>query len=452
MKRILTKMICASGAAALAVVMLAQSLSAGGFSIYEQGANATAMGSAMVARPWDANAVFYNPAGLAIFGTPGQWRFYGGVVPIKSIGRFTGMNPSPGEVREKNVSKFFFPFNLYAVYQINEKMAAGLGVTTPYGLGTKWPDNFSGRFRANESRIQSLYITPSFSYKMNDNFSFAAGVDYVYSRVLLRRNNPQTFFNGTETKVYDVAEVKLEGSDKASFTFNLGAFYRMNEQLSFGMTYKHQVKNDYKGKAKFTQILHTDQYATDPFSQVVDNTVAARLNDPAFGGLKQDGNTKITFPSILTLGVAYKPIDKLSLEVDYLWFKWSVFKEIRLEFPSNTSLNNAIAEDYRDAYQVRFGAEYWAMENLALRGGFMYDHTPTPTHTLSSMLPDADRYNISAGLGYKFTKGLRCDLSYMAVNISERSTKGKNVDKFDGTYKVFVNLFSFGIAYALDGK
>ena len=82
----------------------------------------------------------------------------------------------------------------------------------------------------------------------------------------------------------------------------------------------------------------------------------------------------------------------------------------------------------------------------------MYDRTPTPTHTLSSMLPDADRYNVSAGIGYKLIPGLRCDLSYMAVNISERSTKGKNVDKFDGAYKVFVNLFSFGIAYTLGGE
>lgn len=432
---------------------LTHDLLAGGFSIYEQGANATAMSSATVARPWDANAVFYNPAGLAMFGTPGQWRFYGGVVPIKSIGRFTGMNPSPGsDVREKNVPKFFFPFNFYAVYQFNEKMAAGLGIYTPYGLGTKWPKNFSGRFRAIESRIQSMYITPSFSYKFSDAFSAAAGIDYVFSRVLLRRNNPQTFFNGTQTKVYDVAEVTLNGQDKASFTFNLAAFYQLNENFSFGASYKHQVKNEYKGKAKFRQILHTDQYASDPFSQIVDNTVAARLNDPAFGGLKQDGNTDITFPSILTLGVAYKPIDKLSLEVDYLWFKWSVFKEINLSFPANSSLNNTIREDYRNAYQIRFGAEYWAMDNLALRGGFMYDHTPTPTHTLSSMLPDADRYNISGGIGYKLGKALRADLSYMAVNISERSTKGKNVDHFDGTYKVFVNLFSFGIAYTLDSK
>lgn len=456
MKRNQTKVIFAGMTAALALLLWSQSVSAGGFSIYEQGANATAMGSALVARPWDATAAFYNPAGLSMYGKPGQWQFYAGMVPVQSMGRFTGMNPAPGaDARDKAVTKWFPPFHIHGAYQIDEKMAVGLAISTPFGLGTEWDNKnnqYSGRFRSVLATIQSVFVSPSFSYKFNNSFSASLGADYVYSKVSLKRNNAQPFFNGTYTKIYDVAQVELEGSDNASFGFNLGAYYKLNEKLSFGAHYKHSVKNTYKGTAKFKQITHEDDYLTDPFSQVVDANVQANLNNPAFGGLKQDGNTAITFPNMLVLGVAYKPIEKMSVELDFCYVGWSVFKEVKIEFPANPALTSTLEEDYKNTFQIRYGIEYWALENLALRGGYIYDHTPAPTRTVNPLLPDADRHDFSIGISYKFTPSFNIDAAYMAVNFKERSTKGKNVDGYDGIYDTHVNLLSLSIGYTFGAK
>lgn len=449
MNALLWKFIRTGLCAGLAMLLLADSGRAGGFSIYEQGANATALGSAMVARPWDVTAAFYNPAGLAMYGTPGQWRFYGGIVPVQSMGRFRGMNPSPGaDTKDKAVDKFFFPFHLHGAYQINENMAVGLAVATPFGLGTEWDNKnnqYSGRFRSIQADIQSVFITPSFSYKFNDQFSFGAGIDYVYCKVYLERNNPQTFFDGTNTIVYDVAKVKMDGTDNGSFGFNLGAYYKLNEKLSFGAHYKHKIKNDIKGTAKFRQITTGNA--------VVDQRVTDTFNNPLFGGMKQDGNTSIEFPNMAVIGVAYKPIDKLVLDLDYCWVGWKVFKEVVLEFPQNQlTPTSTLEENYRNTYQIRFSAEYQATDKLALRCGYIYDHTPAPTETVNPLLPCADRHDIGLGVGYKLTETFYVDAAYMAVNFMERSTKGRNVDGYDGIYNTHVNLFSLSFGYSFGGK
>lgn len=418
---------------------------AGGFSIYEQGARATAQGGAFVARPWDASAGFYNPAGLAMYGVPGQWRIYFGLTPVQSQSRFTGGNPFPGTAaRDAAKTKWFPPFYAHAAYQINDKMAAGLSITTPYGLGTEWKDDFSGRFRSLLGDIKVLYVSPTFSYKVNDKFSVGAAVDYVWSEVALKRRQGQPYFDGTTTQVYDVVEVELTGTDAFGLGWHLGALYQINENWSIGVDYKHLLHNTYKGDAEFTQLL------TD--NDVVNANVAATLANPLFGGTKQDGNAKyLNFPNSIVTGIGYKT-DKWNAELDFAYVGWGTFKQIVIEFPDNqVSSSSVIEEDYENSWQVRFGGEYWFTEKFAGRVGYIFDKTPAPANTISPLLPDANRHDIGVGIGYKISDAFTLDASYLAVNFVERSTKN-NVDGFDGTYNSHVNLFSLGVGYTFGAK
>ncbi|MCB0832551.1 MAG: outer membrane protein transport protein [Bacteroidetes bacterium] len=435
-----------------AVLLVVSSAFAGGFSIYEQGARATAQGGAFVARPWDPSAGFYNPAGLAMFGIPGQWRFYAGITPVQSLSKFRGSNPYPGtDAKDAAKTKWFPPFFVHGTYQVDDKMAVGLSITTPYGLGTEWKDDFSGRYRSLLGDIQVVYISPTFSYKVTDQFSVGAAVDYIYSKVALKRRQGQTFFNGSTTRVYDVAEVELKGTDGAEFGFHLGGLYKVDDNWSVGVDYKHLVHNTYEGTAKFKQITHEDIYGVDPFSALVDQTVASNLNNPAFGGLKQDGNANyLNFPNSLVVGVGYKT-EKWSAEVDFAYVGWSTFKQIQIEFPDNQSLTSILDQSYDNAWQIRVGGEYWFNERLAGRLGYIFDKTPAPANTISPLLPDTDRHDIGIGLGYKVNDAFSVDVSYLSVNFLERSTKN-NVDGFDGTYNSHVNLFSVGMGYTFGAK
>lgn len=426
------------------VWLVTEAAFAGGFSIYEQGARATAQGGAFVARPWDASAGFYNPAGLAMFGKPGQWRIYGGATPLQVSAKFRGANPYPGTaVSEKAKTKWFPPVNLYGSYQVNDKVNVALAVTTPFGLGTEWPEEYSGRFRSILGTVQAIFVSPTVSYKVNDQLSFGAAVDYIWSSVELKRRQAQTYFNGSGTSLYDVAEVELTGTDGASFGWHLGALYKFNDQWSIGVDYKHLVHQEYEGDAEFT-ILPTG-------NPVIDNSVNATFSNPAFGGLKQDGNAKyLNFPNSIVVGVGYKA-EKWNAELDFAYVGWSTFKQIQIEFPDNASLTSSLEQNYDNSWQIRAGFEYWLSEKFAGRCGYIFDKTPAPANTISPLLPDSDRHDLSIGFGYKFTDALSVDAAYMAVLFTERSTKN-NVDKFDGRYAPRVNLFSIGVGYSFGGQ
>jgi long-chain fatty acid transport protein len=134
-----------------------------------------------------------------------------------------------------------------------------------------------------------------------------------------------------------------------------------------------------------------------------------------------------------------------------MWYKWSVFDELVLDFEELGEV--IIPEDYKNSIQFRIGVHYDFAENWQLRGGYIYDETPQPIESVSPLLPDNDRHDFSIGLGYTLNKW-QFDAGYMLVDFGERSTvengEGKNHDGFDGTYATIANLFFISFGYNFD--
>ncbi|HQU74829.1 MAG TPA: outer membrane protein transport protein, partial [Calditrichia bacterium] len=168
-------------------------------------------------------------------------------------------------------------------------------------------------------------------------------------------------------------------------------------------------------------------------------------------GLAMSGSAEITFPASVNAGIYYKLADNLGVEVDFLYTFWNVFDEIPLNF-ENDALSQVIPEDYEDAFQLRLGAQYDVNDALALRAGYIYDQTPQPIHSVSPLLPDNDRNDFTAGIGYK-TGNLTVDAGFMFVNTGKRSTLengvGQNENGFNGTYSANATLFFVGLGYHL---
>ena len=162
-------------------------------------------------------------------------------------------------------------------------------------------------------------------------------------------------------------------------------------------------------------------------------------------------STAITYPNFFSVGAYYAFTPKFGAEVDYMWFNWSVFDEIALNF-ADPKLNQTIPEDYENSWQLRVGVHFEATDKLSLRAGYIYDKTPQPIESVSPLLPDNSRNDYSIGLGYNFGK-VQLDLGYMLIDSGERSTVedgvGKNHYNFDGTYTSLANLYyaSIGITF-----
>lgn len=404
---------------------------AAGFLIFEEGAKALGTGGAFTARADDPSAVFFNPAGICQLN--GSSLYLGGTGIITNSD-FAGVDPDPGYgVLEKTETQFFNPISLYYTREINDNLSAGIGVFNPFGLGRSWedPETFTGRHIAYKVDLKTFYFNPALAWKVNDKISFGAGAQLVYSSVELKQYKEQWDII-TGSGFFNVADVELDGNNTIDFGFNAGILIQPNEDVSLGISYRSNVKVDYEGDAGFTQV--------STGNAVLDSAVAAGL--PA----GQAVNTKIEFPPLVSVGLAYKGIADWVFEIDLNWVGWSTFDALPFDFQTDDALDISRPQNYEDKFSLRTGAEYRARENLALRYGYYYDPSPQPASSVSPLLPDSDRHGITLGLGYS-TGAWTIDAFDLILVFKQRDTEGKNSDGYNGTYSSWANLLGVNVGY-----
>jgi len=416
---------------------------AGGFSIYEQGARAMGRASAFAASPDDPSAMFYNPAGLALLeGT----QIYVGATVIIPSGDFTGSGPVPAAgVTEEQVAQTFLPPNIYISHRLNEKIVLGLGISTPFGLGTKWEGSdgtiaaFSGRYLAHETAIEGVGISPTVAFSVNEKLSLGVGVELRLSHLQLKRYSGVDVGGGN---FLDVTKAEIETDMANAMGFNFGALFQATDQISIGVAYRSAVTVDYDGEMKLTQIITN--------IPIIDGGVALTVGDGT-----HDVSTSIDYPSVATVGVAYKLTDQLLVEANVRMWGWSVFKELSISGlpvvdPATgqvSTYTETIDEDYEDSLSFVIGCEYWKSEDLALRAGFIYDQAPVPAKSISPLLPDADRTGFTFGVGKRFGS-MTIDAAFMYLMFADADTDGKH-SAYNGVYKNSGLLFGFNLGYDL---
>jgi long-chain fatty acid transport protein len=389
-----------------ALIPLSVALS-GGFQLNEHGARAMGQGGAFAARASDLSAIYFNPAGLAY--QKGA-QVYVGVTLIMPKTSFFGPDQLNTNQETKMVSQTFNPINVYASYQITDDLVFGVGVNNPYGLGTEWPADWSGKFISTKVDLQTFFYSPTLAYKLTDKFSVGVGMNYVTGKVTLKRVLSDPF------DPHANASIEANGT---GIGWNVGVLYKASTDLSIGVSYRSQVKIDANGTATF-----------DPMRSVY----------PA-----GDVSSSLTLPATGFLGVAYSPIKDLTLEADYQYVGWSSYKELAVTFKKDNSVSTS-PKNYEDTYLIRVGGEY-TMGDWQLRAGYLYDHTPAPTMYVEPLLPDANRNEVSVGLGYNLTKNISVDLAYMFIKFDQRKAVGTAVN-FDGTYSSSANLFAVDFGYS----
>jgi len=412
----------------LAFALRPSSLAASGFSIYEQGGKGMGFSGAYTALADDPSAIFHNPAGIAFL--KGS-QIYLGATVVAPRSHFTGDDPFPGAGtrEEQDVGVIPVP-TFYYTQKVRDRLVLGLGVDSPFGLKTQWanPKTYSGRFISLEADLKSFSLNPTVAYKLADRLSVGGGIDFRLSKVKLRRRVPSV--NPFTQTVIDVAEVQLESGWSSGLGFNLGLLAKPSESLSVGLAYRHKVTIDYTGDAAFTLI---------PTGNAQVDAAAAAALPPGRPGL----TTAITFPASFSGGAAYQ-WEKWTVAADAVWFQWSTFDRLQLDFEQGSGLaSQTIVEDYQNIWQFRVGIERRLNERWALRGGYHFDNTPVPAASVSPLLPDQDRHGFS--LGGSWTEGrLRIDAGAWYLRLSPRSTEGLNRDRYDGTYEN--SAFTVGVS------
>lgn len=414
-----------------AILAVSSAAFGSGFSIFEQGAKATAMGGAFAATADDPSAIFYNVAGIA---QQRHLTVLAGGTTINFGNEFRGDPNDPLTVGQKGEynAHTFVPPNAYIVVPWGQNLTFGVGVFTPFGLRTDWREPWAGRFVSRDANVKTVSVEPAVAWQTTDGrIAIGVGAEYRRSHISLNRNN--SAFNPLTGRIIDTANAYLTSDWDNAWGWNAGLLFKPSDTWRLGVSYRADMTIDYKGDGHFTQILT---------GTPLDPVVAAGL--PPDQGIK----TSINYPSTLIAGIATTAIGhNWDIEGDVTHTTWSRFKELSVAFDTTTALNFTRPQNWEDTYSYRLGANKKVNDTWDVRFGVLYDENPQPLAGVGPLLPDSDREGASFGIGYHHGPWI-LDLTEFALHFKTRSTNGiSQNDNFHGTYKTNANLISFNFGY-----
>ncbi len=381
---------------------------AAGFLVYDLTGEALGKASALSASITDPSAVWFNPAGIAY--TKGWQAVLSGVY-ITASNRF---EPKDGGRSWSAERRHFFLPSVYVAGRILDWLSAGLGVFTPYGLGTTWPEDWVGREYAIDTNLQTVVINPTLTFRLHRNVSLGIGGDIVYSSVDMTSGLPAVM--GGTARI---------GGQTWSGGANAGLLWKvLPERFHAAITYRSRVKLSFDGKGDFDP-EHIE------FARSVPD---------------QGGKAEITLPDILTVGFAYWPRKDLVLTLDTNVTFWSVYDKLVLDL--ETSPDIIKERNWHEAVTVRLGIEWTAPLDprngiLKVRGGLIFDQNPAPSDTLDPSLPDANRVDFALGLGYEW-RWVKADLGYMLVYFLPSEATGGQEGP-EGTYYTTAHMLGLTV-------
>jgi long-chain fatty acid transport protein len=330
------------------------------------------------------------------------------------------------------VEQYFYPLHAHMTGKLGERFAWGISLTSPFGLGTWWEDDFAGRYITKRVDLRVFNINPNIAYKISENVAIAAGIDYYLSDVDLTKSigaiNPYT------QQVAEIGQVHMYSDLNDGIGFNLAFLAKMGDGFSVGASYRARVKVEYEAEASFVQI--PTGYAD--FDGLVATLLPFSINPK--------GSTEVNFPAEYRLGLAWKG-SKLTASVDVVYMDWDSFQELPIIIEGYPALSSVRPENYSDAYTYRAGVEYRVSQRWSWLAGFLYDETPVPQEAFSPLLPDANRWGASAGFSYDMSEKIRFDLGYLYLRFEDRSTRGQDPENFNGQYRTMANLLGVTLHY-----
>jgi len=324
----------------------------------------------------DASVVARNPALMAQFDTI-EFSVTGTYVmpdvSLTGIDAPTGIDPVA--LNDSSIAPSAIIPAMYLVVPLNEKFALGFGTFSNFGLATEFDDDYAAGQLAGETSITTVNFNTNLSYKVNDQFAIAGGLNVVYADASLVRN-----FGESPMPLPPKTEAANLAGDDIAYGWNLGLSYDFNEQHRLGFSYRSEVKLALEG-----------DYS---------NGLPAQLDGLA--GDAVPGSMDITLPAIMEFSGLHQLNADLAVHYSAMWTGWSSFDELSGYTAGVDDPVFSKQENFSDSLRYAVGASYQLNSNVTLRTGIAYDQTPTDEDHRSISIPDSDRIWISGGVNYSF--------------------------------------------------
>lgn len=386
-----------------------------GFMVNLNGQKQIGMGHTGTGLLQDGASLVFNPGAMAMLP---QNYLQAGISPLFFKSGFNGAGTADVAYTKDKVAT---PFNAYGVWGPKDaRWKAGLGVYTPFGGLTDWGSNWQGRYVLESLDLKAIFFQPTFSYKLTNYLSIGAGFVYNHATVNLQRAIPIADADGNPGR----ATLKGGGN---GYGWNAGVFIKPSEKFTIGLDYRSQVKTTINNGDAIFKVAGTAQAN---FPQP--NTFTAG----------------IPLPANASIGFGYTPTDKLTLAFDANYVSWNAYKALAFDYATNTA---ALADtysprNYKDAFSLRGGAQYKTSDKIAVRAGGGYASTAVKDGYVTPEVPDANRYYVTAGFGYKLNNKLDLDFSFEYEHLFSRFQT--NIESnLSGTFKSDVYIPGVSLSY-----
>ncbi|MDR9826250.1 outer membrane protein transport protein [Vibrio sp. FNV 38] len=272
--------------------------------------------------------------------------------------------------------------NIHVIVPVNDKFAWGASLYSNFGTNTDFSDSLSWSEYGGLTDVASINLGLSGSYRLNNQWSFGAGIDLIYGTGELKRNAGSGMcivpgLNGNCSGPIEEG-TSLVDADASGFGvgFNLGAVYELDDNNRFGLSYRYSPEIE------------------------------------AEGDVNGDSNGKLHLPlPDMAEFSGYHRIEDTKFAVHYSvqWIGWSAFDTLDATVDGSKSPLNSY--EWQDGWHYAVGGTYYLNSDWTLRAGYMYD-TSAQDKITSVSVPDSDRQWFSAGFTYHIDTKSNVDFGF----------------------------------------
>jgi long-chain fatty acid transport protein len=419
---------CATLLASATVLMpmAAIEANAGAFGIREQSTVGQGDSFAGAAAGGALSSMFWNPATMTQtpgFGIEGNGTGIFANVDQHSLAGSTLLPLGFGGASDTDPPDLLF--SGYSTWQINPNLWIGLSINSPFGLSTSFPDLWAGRNYALSTSLTTYNATPSVALRINEWLSVGLGAQVQFGRADLNLGLtpvPPTHLN-------------LDGSGWG-YGMTAGITVTPGPNTTIGIGWRSAV------------------------NQKIDGSLNVGAPIPSTAG---PVNTTLDLPDIVSVGVRHRFDDRWTVMGTAEWTNWSrIGTSVVSQAAGGPALVGgsrvALPFQFRDGWFYSVGAEYVLDPKTTLRGGVAYEVTPITDQVRIPILPDNNRFWLSAGASYKMLPNFIMDVGYSHIWVKDSNINISPASgnpwfnpalpiSYVGNASAGINIFSVGFRY-----
>ncbi len=409
----------------VALVLFVSTALSNGLNLNSIGVKAGGMGGAFIGLADDYSAIYWNPAGISNIENTQVAAYFTGVMPTATY------KNSMAHIDATTKAQMFPVPGLMGYVPITTGvMTLGFGVYIPSGLGTTWDGDELKNLTGGHSyewlsQIGVANISPAVSFQLLPTLSVGAAINLSYGFLDLKK--PMGMPNPHDNTKMIFGQYS-ESSSGMGFGATIGFLFQATNEISIGASFKTANKIAFSGTAK---------------NDLVKAALREHYKD---ADLERD----ITWPMWIGGGVAVKPINVLTITADVQYTAWSVLDKMHTTYKGwemAKVTEGDMMMNWEDKMQLRFGAEFDAMDMLAIRAGYYLDPAPAPDETVNILFPSINYAGPTFGFALKFTD-LTVEASVEYLSGTERTITTQTEDNMSGVHNM--NIFSFFVGFVLE--